>query len=178
MKTHLRVLIPFLTFVLLFAACTPSEPVAPPNAQTTPATSGTDSLAGTRWTLVSWGAPSAETPVIGESTITLEFADGQINGSGGCNSYGGSYQTQGDTLLLGEIASTLMACVDNAVMEQETNYFAALQTAGDFQVNGDQLTIAYNGGVLTFVAAGAAPAEENAPPTATPAPEAAAQMWW
>jgi putative lipoprotein len=80
--------------------------------------------------------------------------DGQLSGSGGCNSYGGGYEIDNNTLSVAQIASTLMACADEQLMQQEIDYLAALQTGMQFAVNGDQLTLTSPDGqvVLNFVA--------------------------
>jgi heat shock protein HslJ len=112
-----------------------------------------DPLANTQWTLVSMGAPGAETAVTADRALTLEFQPGgQMGGNGGCNSFGGSYQVAGNTITFGEIVSTLMACADQAVTAQEQQYLAALQGAERFEVTGDTLVIFYSGGqeALTF----------------------------
>jgi heat shock protein HslJ len=118
-----------------------------------------DALANTRWRLVSFGEPGAETPVVAGSTVTLEFeADGRVGGSGGCNSYGGQYQVQDGAVSFGELVSTLMACTDERLMQQEQQYLAALQSAGQFELAGRRLTIRYAGGrgALNFEVAAAA----------------------
>ncbi|MCI0576435.1 MAG: META domain-containing protein [Chloroflexi bacterium] len=165
---------------LALAACTPQAgPGADTGGQTpagetpageTPAaeesppfsaeTGGEGDLANTQWSLVSMGAPGAEAPVVAGSTITLAFeAAGQATGSGGCNSYGGEYRVEGNTLSFSNVASTLMACLDEAVMAQEAQYFQALETAGEFELAGDTLAIWYDGGqgVLNFARASAPP---------------------
>jgi hypothetical protein len=43
-------------------------------------------LENTHWSLVSFGPPGAETPLVEGSTITLLLADGQAGGLGGCKS--------------------------------------------------------------------------------------------
>lgn len=158
--------IPILLILLAIAGCTlPTPPTTPmpgtetPSAiteESTPATDGVPSLENTSWVLVSWGTPGAETAVIADSNITLELnAAGKAGGYGGCNTYGGSYEVQGDMLVLGEIVSTLMACADQAVTEQEMVYLAALQTAGRFELTDGALTIFYDDetSVLNFAAA-------------------------
>jgi heat shock protein HslJ len=68
-----------------------------------------ENLAGTRWTLVSMSKPEEETPVIKGSSVTLEFQEGgPVGGSGGCNSFGGQYQIEGNSISFQEIFSTLM----------------------------------------------------------------------
>jgi heat shock protein HslJ len=111
-------------------------------------------LAGSQWNLESFGPIGSETPVGEGSTITLEFgAGGQAGGSGGCNSFGTQYEVQDGVLSFGQIASTLMACTDEGVMDQEQRYFQALQNAGEFSLDADRLTILYDDGqgALIFV---------------------------
>jgi heat shock protein HslJ len=95
----------------------------------------------------------AETPVLEGTTVILIFeSGGQAGGSGGCNSYGTDYQVQDNTLIFGEIVSTLMACTEEGVTEQEQRYLTALRSAGEFEQAADQLIIHYDNGqgVLNF----------------------------
>jgi pimeloyl-ACP methyl ester carboxylesterase len=130
-------------------------------------TAASNDLSGSSWQLTSFGAVNATNPVIGNVTITLEFGeDGQAGGHGGCNTYGGPYTVQDDSLQFGEITSTLIACADQAVTEQEQQYLEALRTASRFTIEGDTLKIAYqnDGGELIFTRSSAATTE---PPAAT-----------
>jgi heat shock protein HslJ len=131
--------------MLLTSACTAVQ-----------ANKGEGDLTNSQWKLVSFGESGAETPVVEGPSITLEFEEeGQVGGSGGCNSYGAKYEMQGNTLTVQEITSTLMACKDEQVMEQEQQYFQALQSAASFEITGDALTIWYKDGQgrLNFVKA-------------------------
>jgi heat shock protein HslJ len=156
--------IALLWLLLVLTGCIqPEGATTPPAANTpgataeAPSTEGeTAVLANSKWTLTLFGAPDAETPVVAGSTITLAFdANGQAGGSSGCNTYGGSYEVQGDQLRFGELISTLIACVDQGVMEQEMTYLTALQSAGRFAIDGDMLRVWYDDeqGVLVFNAA-------------------------
>jgi heat shock protein HslJ len=102
------------------------------------------SLIGTNWLLTSYnnGVGGMQSPVIG-SEITANFdEDGRMSGSGGCNNYNASYQASQETISIGVIASTEMFCMDpEGVMEQETQYLAALQNAALFTIRDDQLEI-------------------------------------
>lgn len=134
------------------------EPAGATPSPTAPAEEP-DALAGSEWLLVSFGPVGAEEPVVAGSEITLSFVTGgQAGGSGGCNSYGGSYQVDGSKVTFGEIVSTLMACADEAVNEQEGRYLAALGAATSFEMRGDSLTIHYDEGqgALNFIRQGAA----------------------
>lgn len=120
--------------------------------ETTPAATNADptlgGLAGT-WTLVSWGAADAPTPVLENIPVTLTFSATGVSGSAGCNTFGGSFQYNANVLTFSEIVTTLIAC-DQPIMDQESTFLNALQTAGAFQIADDQLQISYDEGVLTF----------------------------
>jgi len=106
-----------------------------------------DSLANIQWELVSYGALGAETPVLEPGQITLAFeAGGRAGGSAGCNTYGGSYQVKGDTISFSAVTSTLMACADDGVMDQEQRYLQALESASRFALTETGLTIWYDDG--------------------------------
>lgn len=89
-------------------------------------------LAGTQWQVVEWAdRPSA--PIT--AALTANFSDqGRLSGSGGCNNFLAPYQTTGDVLTIGLIASTLRACIID-VSQQESAYFAALQNVRRYQIN-------------------------------------------
>jgi heat shock protein HslJ len=110
------------------------------------------SLVNTRWSLVSYGQTGSETTVIEGSGVTLEFEEGgQAGGSASCNTFGAQYEVTGSNQLsITDIVSTQMACSDEALMEQESQYLEALGTAESFEMNGESLTIRYAGGVLNF----------------------------
>ncbi|MCB0086132.1 MAG: META domain-containing protein, partial [Caldilineaceae bacterium] len=172
-----------LVALITLTGCTmtlPATPGATPSG-TTPGdaipttTSGgeSDPLASTSWQLTGLGTTDTQTPLVADSTVTLEFGtNGQVGGNAGCNSFGGSYTVDGETIMFSELISTLMACADNNVMEQEQQYLAALNSADRFAVNGDQLTIWYDNdsSVLTFrTGTTATPIPTEAASTATPA---------
>jgi heat shock protein HslJ len=124
---------------------------------------GETGLENMQWTLVAFG----ETPVIpGPEPITLLLAAGQAGGSGGCNSYGGSYKVEGQSISFGEITHTERACTDAGVTEQEGQYFQALETAGEYFVEGDQLRVTYDNGQGVLIFESALPG--GAVPTNTP----------
>lgn len=100
-------------------------------------------LDGTHWQLVS--LDGAE-PVKGTS-ITLRFGpEKSAGGSGGCNSYGSTYTQDADgRITFTDVISTMMACAQ-AVMDQESVYLAALQSASAYQLVAGQLVVTYGDG--------------------------------
>ncbi|MDQ5822645.1 MAG: DUF4377 domain-containing protein [Chloroflexota bacterium] len=100
---------------------------------------------------------------------TLKFeADGRAGGSGGCNSFGGPYQAgEGGSLTFGTLVSTRMACAED-IMQWESTYFQALDSASAYALEDTQLRITFaNGqGTLTYLpkgTTGAQPGEEPDP---------------
>ena len=108
-----------------------------------------DPLDGTSWTLFAYRKSK---PIEG-TTATIEFTDGQISGSSGCNSYFGSYKIVADTIEITDVGATLMACLDpEGVMEQEQLFLEYLQDARRFTHNDEQLAIFQSENeALTFV---------------------------
>lgn len=159
------------SLALLLAACMPIQPSAPAVVTSTAPADSEHALVNTQWQLVSFGPSEAETPVAGAKPLTLEFRpDGQVVGSGGCNSFGGQYQVQGATLAISQVISTKMACVAQGVAEQESRYFQALEAAGEFTLADNHLTIQSDNGqsVLNFTLASSAPTPPvNETPTIT-----------
>ena len=138
---------------LVFAACTP-KPGSIPNTGDGQTPKADKNLVNTSWTLVSFGQPGAEVPVIEGSKVTLQFnAEGKASGSGSCNSYSAQYQVKVNLLSFGEINRTLMACEQKGIDQQEQDYLQALGSAGRFELAGDRLTIWYDNdqGVLNWV---------------------------
>jgi heat shock protein HslJ len=108
-----------------------------------------DPLDGTSWVLMAY----RKTRPISGTTITATFEDGQVRGSAGCNSYGGSYQVSGDTITVGAVAITEMACLEpEGVMDQELVFVEFLTDAQTFRLAAGQLQVLRSDGeALTFV---------------------------
>ena len=79
-----------------------------------------------------WGFQGSDLPFI-------QFgARGEVNGNGGCNNFGGSYEINGNRLIFGPIMSTKMACAE---LQNETQFFNTLQKAHHFEATHKQLVI-------------------------------------
>jgi heat shock protein HslJ len=113
-----RLLAALLVAMVALAACGEAAP-ANPNRPGVPAT-----IAGTSWRVVSVGG---RTPVAGGvPTVTFEVA--RVTGSGGCNSFGGSYRYDAGSgrITFENVAMTAMGCVDGGRNEFETVFSQAL----------------------------------------------------
>jgi heat shock protein HslJ len=95
------------------------------------------SLDGTAWVLFDLPGHA----LVPGSSVTLQFADGHLSGSDGCNRYSGSYSVQGATLAVpANLASTQMAC-DPGLMDQARAYVSALRAAKSYRVSADRLEL-------------------------------------
>lgn len=114
-------------------------------------------LAGPTWNLTSFHSGETVSSLIAGSEITAQFGDdGQVTGSAGCNSYFGSYFVDGETLTIGPLGATRMACADpEGVMQQETLYLSLLDAAAGYSIEGNTLTLIDASGrmLLTFTLA-------------------------
>ena len=106
-----------------------------------------------KWALQSFGTGDTEKKLLPDTEVSLEFsADGRLHGSGGCNSYFGSYEIGSDgSLKISPIGATQMTC-PKEIMDQEISYFKALQGVSAFKVKEQVLQLFYENGdrVLNF----------------------------
>ena len=107
-----------ILLALALAAC------APPGES---GTAGPSSIEG------EWIAERiAGTPVAPPGSVTMTISGATVSGNGGCNSYGGGVSIKGATIKFGDLASTMMACVDDGQMRQEGDFHAALRDASRY----------------------------------------------
>ena len=122
------------------------------------------SLEGTSWRLVAFledkevegmAAPLvAVTEPLPGTQLTIEFEDGMVSGSAGCNTYSAQYRLDGPALTLEGLAFTEMDCLDPAgVIDQEQRYLCALRVVTGYRITGHQLWLeSGDGQVLLFTA--------------------------
>ena len=85
--------------------------------------------------------------------VTLTFdGQGQAGGESTCNFYGVPYEVgPGQALTFDTIITTLRACVDQSLMDLETEYYSALEAVESYSFDGATLQLFYgNGSVLRF----------------------------
>ncbi len=134
MPAGLRSVLPLVVLLLVAAACGGGDSA---------------SLPGTSWTLTSLDGNDP----VADTQVTANFADdGTVSGSGGCNTYNGGYTVDGASIQMGPFASTRMACGE-PVSAQEFAFFAAMEGATAYTIDGDTLEIVSAEGTLTFAAA-------------------------
>jgi putative lipoprotein len=123
-----------VTFALVAVSACASPGIPSPTSGASPRTSGSAApvgIVGPTWLVSRIGG--TDTVVGSQPTMTFG-ADGRVEGTGGCNSYGGPYKLDGAAIDVGELASTMMLCADQSIAAQETTFFAALGGAQTWQV--------------------------------------------
>lgn len=118
----------------------------------------TDLILDQQWILQTLTINGQDVTLSNQTSITIQFDDENIaKGSGGCNSFSGEYQILGDyeikattiegvevqgvggELTFDAIAQTEMACIEDNIMDQETEFFSSLNQVASFEVMPDTL---------------------------------------
>ena len=112
-------------------------------------------LTSGRWLLQSYStqAGGLQTPLAG-TQITARFeANGNLSGSGGCNTYSGGFTAYDQTLKIGQLSVTQALCgAPQGIMEQESTFVALMRQANSFFISAGQLTVYDSAGsrILVF----------------------------
>jgi len=134
-----------------------------------------DPLAGTQWQVRSYDNPQAggmASPLAG-TQLTASWADGNVNGAAGCNSYVAGYTVDGESLSIKQPAVTMMACDQPpGIMEQEAAFLNALASAKSFKLDSSRLQMLNGTGLVVLDLVPYVPA-----PEATPTPAAGDTSW-
>jgi heat shock protein HslJ len=72
--------------------------------------------------------------------LTALFQAGTVSGFSGCNTYTGSYQSDGSSLTISDITTTQLACDEDSIT-RENSYLANLGSVNGYVVQGKQLTL-------------------------------------
>jgi heat shock protein HslJ len=102
------------------------------------------------WKLTSYGPTGSPVPAVEDSEAGLTFnEDGTVAGNSGCNGFGGNYTVEGDRVTFSEIVSTLMAC-DEPIMSQEEAVLKVMTDSAAYTVEGNTLTLTNNDMVVVL----------------------------
>lgn len=95
-------------------------------------------LIGSIWRLVSLNGE----PIVEGSDVVLGISEGRVGGFAGCNTYFGAFSASGNQVSLSTIGATQKACLDEAVMDQESVFLQGLEQIASYSVEEGQLTVA------------------------------------
>jgi heat shock protein HslJ len=130
-----------LLAAMVFAGCGAGAPSAIPSAAPV-------SLAGTAWKAIL----VAGQPTVAGTEPTAAFNADGVEGTTGCNSYGGSYRYAPGSIHFGNLMSTAMGCF-GVISTVEQRFVAALNGASSASLDPTgRLIVDGAGGSITFVA--------------------------
>lgn len=81
--------------------------------------------------------------------ITITFEEGQVSGTASCNGYGGTFQINGSSISISDLAMTEMACSPQETMEAEAMFSDAITRVDTVSVDGT-LTLSADGIEMVF----------------------------
>lgn len=98
-------------------------------------------LNGTTWTTSAMTVNGTEQPLAAGSTLTMTFADGRVSTKAGCNQQNGDATwTGGQLIMTGPMASTMMAC-EQALMDQDQTIAAFLSGNPSITQQGESIVL-------------------------------------
>lgn len=91
-------------------------------------------------------------PLIEKTTLDLHFENFKALGSGGCNRYFTSYERKDSYINFELVTSTAKSCeLPEGIMDQEKEYFTALEQAAAFTTKNQQLMVFNNSNELLLI---------------------------
>jgi heat shock protein HslJ len=90
------------------------------------------SLTGTEWLLTDM--PGTTVVLTSKASFSV-LENGRAAGNGSCNRFAGSVEINGSKIKFGSVASTRMACGDDALTAQEAQFLKFLSAANRFEMS-------------------------------------------
>jgi len=108
-----------------------------------PAEEGASDPTTDSWVLEAGTLDGADIPIVEGFPITLIFdePEGTAGGTSACNQWFGGYTLSGNELTFTDIGQTMMACVDEGVMDSETAFLEAMGLVELFTIEDGQLNL-------------------------------------
>jgi heat shock protein HslJ len=131
------------------SAAATSAPASTSTTSTTPTTAAAslaDSIRGN--TYVSTAVEGFT--LVPDTQVSLKFDGDNIAATAGCNTMSSTWSLEGDVLVVGPMAQTMMACEPSALMDQDTWLHAVLSSRPTLGLDGDTLTVTAPGATLTM----------------------------
>ena len=102
------------------------------------------------WQLTSYGPANSPLPAVEDTQAGMTFnEDGTVTGNSGCNEFGGNYTVEGDQVTFSEIVSTLIAC-EEPLMSQEQVVLEVMADSATYNIDGNTLRLTGDGMVLVL----------------------------
>lgn len=109
---------------------------------TTRAGGDLQTLSGPDWRLVELNGRAAMPGDLARRPwLRFNTDSSRVSGSAGCNRMSGAFTVSGELLQFGALISTKMACADQSLNQQESDFFGALQSTDRYALSGDTLRL-------------------------------------
>ena len=102
------------------------------------------------WKLISYGDATNITPAIANAETSITFNNGKFGGTVGCNSFGADYTSEGSSIHIGSVVSTMMFCEETSAQESVVLGIVSDKTL-NVSMNGDRLTLTSEDGKSVIV---------------------------
>lgn len=118
-----------------------------------PGEEGASDPTANAWVLEAGTLDGADIPIVDGFPITLIFdqPEGTAGGKSACNQWFGGYTLSENELTFTDVGGTMMACVDEGVMESEAAFLDAMSQVELFTMEGDELNLTGEAVDLLFV---------------------------
>ena len=130
-----------------------------------------------KWLVAGYGTPpSTVNGILPGTELDVAFGIVAIGGSAGCNTFSGTYGTNGDIVRVSQLATTRLAC-EQPIMDQETAFLAALQGVARIDSQGPRVNLEDRDGhaLVQLVRPSEVEPEASASPSAVPSASARAE---
>ena len=128
---------PVAALIVVLAGCAGSTAPTAPAAE----------LMDTHWRVSAVdGKPVAAYRGTREPHIILRREGARVTGFAGCNTLAGSYQLSGDSLRMGPLAVTRMACLSAEANAMEAGFLKGLEQTASYRITGTVLELRDAGG--------------------------------
>ncbi len=86
-----------------------------------------------------------------EPTLVFDDGLGTVSGRAACNTYVGPYTLEGTSIRFGDLFQTAAACVNEEIMDSETQFMTAMGSIGSFTMDDMGLSLVGESARLDFV---------------------------
>ncbi len=124
------------------------------------------------WVVDSYGdGAGTVTAPLPDTELTVVFRLARVSGSAGCNTFQGSYTTNGNVAAIGPLATTRLICAED-LMVQEAAFLTALQGVASVESRGQTLQLQDRSGTTLVGLVRPSALEPSASPSLAPTPSA------
>lgn len=101
-----------------------------------------DVLDGSIWKVLELN----NTPLVENTTLTIQFNNRKVNGSSGCNTFSGRYEIKEESIRIYDLELKTENCLNTGIMDEERSFIKYLPDIINFKFSGQKLNLTTNNG--------------------------------